>query len=980
MLWAWFLCVCAALAGGPPAAAQTRGAASGAARSRPQAVRWSPPAGTSSAARLAAPSDPARLAAPAPLPELASPAPAAPSSEPGMRESLGELAGLAGSQAAAPSPDLSPAGPELTMTPETIERLRPLLLDSAQPVLSPGGFQALVEGTVEPDFRRAKEVSQWLSAMHQTLAAVINRLEPGDDRAAIALALTSRFTSLLRRAEQNPSLHAEGRRLAARARASYLDTRLMVEELSLARQASLTYLRVDAVLRRHEPAPVQGAEEASLPEWSIPEPFPESRRVTDENQVGTLLTNPREAARQLKHLEFLVERVETQARIIEQPPFSKGFRQRYRTHLEGLLPQIRNAAERYRGELYRIAWLTLNRGLAPPAHRRLVQIPRHQGLELISEPGGYRLEVRFYTDIREPAVLQVAKDSIESYWKGTFSMHGRTLRWRTRVSITELAEGAPFPADALELRDGGVTYSHARGRVLALGRRHLPYAMPAHEFGHILGLPDEYDETFDTERRVGVETQLAGSLMGSNSGVVQPRHFELAFRLLRRGGRIRSGDQPLPAGAMASPRYDAGPTQPSAAPPSRPEEKPPAPSGIKGLVAAHSLGIFNDAALKSLFALWVAATLPAAQAGVMISLGTALLIAPFLFFSFFAGRLTDRVDKGKLVIGLKVVELGLAALAGAALAFHSVWAMLGLLFLMGTHTALMGPAKYALLPERVRPADLSEANGTMELGSFVAFMGGTAAGGLLYMAMASALPLTSAVFGAVAVAGILASLTLRGAGRAVSAAPAAALSPARPWLPKGLWGPAAGVGLFWFLTSLLQMNIFLFGQHTLKIGEGATTGLLAGAGVAMGIGSFLAGKLSQGKVQLGLAPWGLLGLTAFMLDLALFGAGSWVRAAVDLAGLSVSAGLFYIPLNSYIQQQSPPEARGRILGASNFLSYGAILLSAGLYFALTAWAGLTPAGIFLAGAAIAAAALAPVGLALGPQALAFARDFLNRGR
>jgi acyl-[acyl-carrier-protein]-phospholipid O-acyltransferase/long-chain-fatty-acid--[acyl-carrier-protein] ligase len=361
----------------------------------------------------------------------------------------------------------------------------------------------------------------------------------------------------------------------------------------------------------------------------------------------------------------------------------------------------------------------------------------------------------------------------------------------------------------------------------------------------------------------------------------------------------------------------------------------------------------------------------------MISLGTALLIAPFLLFSVLAGRLTDRVDKGKLVIALKAVELGLAALAGAALAFHSVWAMLGLLFLMGTHSALMGPAKYALLPERVPPADLSEANGAMELGSFVAFMGGTAAGGLLYTLMASALPLTSAVLGAVAVAGVLASLTLRGAGRAAATLPAPGLAPG-PWLPKALRAPSAGIGLFWFLTSLLQMNIFLFGQHALKIGEVATTGLLAGAGIAMGLGSFLAGKLSRKKVELGLAPWGLLGLTAFMLDLALFGAGSWVRAALDLAALSLSAGLFYIPLNSYIQQQSPPEARGRILGASNFISYGAILLSAGMYFALTAWAGLSPSGIFLAGAVIAGAALAPVAIALGRQAWAFARDFLSR--
>ena len=53
------------------------------------------------------------------------------------------------------------------------------------------------------------------------------------------------------------------------------------------------------------------------------------------------------------------------------------------------------------------------------------------------------------------------------------------------------------------------------------------------------------------------------------------------------------------------------------------------------------------------------------------------------------------------------------------------------LALMGVHSTLFGPVKYAILPQHLKPEELVGGNGLVEMGTFVAILLGTIAGGLV---------------------------------------------------------------------------------------------------------------------------------------------------------------------------------------------------------------------------------------------------------
>ncbi|MBI3551596.1 MAG: MFS transporter [Elusimicrobia bacterium] len=382
-----------------------------------------------------------------------------------------------------------------------------------------------------------------------------------------------------------------------------------------------------------------------------------------------------------------------------------------------------------------------------------------------------------------------------------------------------------------------------------------------------------------------------------------------------------------------------------------PKDRAAHPPGFKPLLASHFLGVFNDTAVKTLFSVWVTALLPQGQAGLYIALATALFTLPYILFSVAAGRLADRLPKGRLLIALKAVEVAAVAAGAAAFALHSLPGVLAVIFILGAHSALMSPAKYSLIPELVKKEKLSRANGLMEMATFFSLIAGTAVGGLLYAALKVSPLLAAAVFVPVSAAGLWTSLRLKSAGQA-----AAAPGQAKPRMPRALVLAALAIATFWFLSSILQMNLLLFAGHTLGLGAKSITAMLTLIGVATSLGSYAAGLLSKNKVELGIVPLGTLGVAACLFDLALFGAHSPVRAFVDLALLGFSSGLFYIPLNSYLENESPEASRGRFIGISNLMTFGAILASAGAFYLLNSLAALSPAAIFAASAALAAAA------------------------
>jgi MFS family permease len=144
-------------------------------------------------------------------------------------------------------------------------------------------------------------------------------------------------------------------------------------------------------------------------------------------------------------------------------------------------------------------------------------------------------------------------------------------------------------------------------------------------------------------------------------------------------------------------------------------------------------GAANDNLFKFAFTVMVTyqlsvGWLPPAMAGLVIG---ALFILPFLLFSATSGQLTDKYDKTRMIRFVKNLEIGVMLLAAYGFVANSVPVLLVCTFLMGLHSTLFGPVKFAYLPQVLSERELTGGNGMVEMGTFVAILLGQVAGGLL---------------------------------------------------------------------------------------------------------------------------------------------------------------------------------------------------------------------------------------------------------
>ncbi len=381
--------------------------------------------------------------------------------------------------------------------------------------------------------------------------------------------------------------------------------------------------------------------------------------------------------------------------------------------------------------------------------------------------------------------------------------------------------------------------------------------------------------------------------------------------------------------------------------------------GFRAFLAAQATGAFNDNAFKSFVVLSVVAHDPAGAAR-FIALAGGAFILPFLLFSTVAGDVADRWPKAKLVALFKAIEVGLLLLAVPALAARSMPLLLTLLFLMGAHSAFFGPVKFAILPELVEDRELSNANGLVQMTSFGAIICGTAAAAELVTRFRDRPALAAGLLAASAALGFLASLLIP---ESKAARPEAALS------VNVVSSTAANIrhlaslstvnlatyaaAFFWFVGALFQMNLLIYGTRLMGLDESACGRFQVVLALGIGAGSFIAGRLSRGQVELGLVPLGGLGLVLFGADLG-FAYHSTHRVIFDLLMAGLSAGFYAVPLQAYIQQRSPAGERGRVVATGNFLCFTAILIASVALWALDAKFRLNPAQVFLVASAMSA--------------------------
>ncbi|MFO1398207.1 MAG: MFS transporter [Burkholderiales bacterium] len=384
------------------------------------------------------------------------------------------------------------------------------------------------------------------------------------------------------------------------------------------------------------------------------------------------------------------------------------------------------------------------------------------------------------------------------------------------------------------------------------------------------------------------------------------------------------------------------------------------------------LGAANDNVYKNALVIFVAyhaAARSALDANTLVNLAAGLFILPFVLLSATAGQLADKYEKSRVIRYIKLFEIAIMAVGLAGFALSSLALLFVALALMGVHSSLFGPVKYAILPQHLATEELVGGNGLVEMGTFVAILLGTIAGGVLVAIPGVGPVLAGAAAIAVAVAGWLVS-------RAIPVTPAVAPALVINWNPftetwrnlrfaygtRVLWLSMLGISWFWFYGATFLTQFPNFAKDTLGGNEHVVTFLLALFSIGIGAGSLLCERLSGRKVEIGLVPFGSLGLTLFAVDLffatrdmhahelvgiaAFLGEPAHWRVVADLLLIGLFGGFYIVPLYALIQERSDPAYRSRIIAANNILNALFMVASAGLAIVLLG-EGLTIPMLFL---------------------------------
>jgi 1-acyl-sn-glycerol-3-phosphate acyltransferase len=382
-------------------------------------------------------------------------------------------------------------------------------------------------------------------------------------------------------------------------------------------------------------------------------------------------------------------------------------------------------------------------------------------------------------------------------------------------------------------------------------------------------------------------------------------------------------------------------------------------------------GAANDNLFKFAFTVMVTyqlqiSWLPPAMAGLAIG---ALFILPFLLFSATSGQLTDKFDKTTMIRFVKNLEIAIMLAAAWGFWRDNVAVLLACTFLMGLHSTLFGPVKYAYLPQVLGERELTGGNGMVEMGTFVAILLGNVVGGLIV-----AIPEVGRQN--VAISCVLLALVGRAVAQFIPSAPATDpglkinLNPVSETarnlkLAHGnivVFRSLLGISWMWFFGAVFLSQFPSFAKEVLHGNEQVASLLLVVFSLGIGIGSLLCEMLSRRHVEIGLVPLGAIGMSVFAVDLYFASRGlppaagltlgqfiaapaHW-RVMADLALLSLFAGLYSVPMYALIQLRSLPTHRARVIAANNILNALFMIASAVIAGALLKL-GLTIPQIFL---------------------------------
>ena len=328
------------------------------------------------------------------------------------------------------------------------------------------------------------------------------------------------------------------------------------------------------------------------------------------------------------------------------------------------------------------------------------------------------------------------------------------------------------------------------------------------------------------------------------------------------------------------------------------------------------------------------------------NLAALLFILPYFIFSATAGQIADKYERSQLVRGIKTLEIVIMLIGSAGFLLGHLWLLLLALFIMGTHSTFLGPIKYAILPEILKPNELMSGNALFQSGTSIAILIGMILGGAVISASQGNLIWISLTVVTIAILGYISS-------RFVLKQNVTSPDLKIDWnffrtslqtlkYAKSLpivFLILLGNSWYWFYGATYLTQIPQLTQQNLHASENVVSLLLTFFSVGIGVGSLLCRKIGGSEVNLKMVPIGAIGLTVFAFYLAaslafvpertgemlglkeIFTLGlSYYHVMFAVTLLGISGGFYIVPLYAMMQAFSPRSHRARVVAANNILN------------------------------------------------------------
>ena len=364
--------------------------------------------------------------------------------------------------------------------------------------------------------------------------------------------------------------------------------------------------------------------------------------------------------------------------------------------------------------------------------------------------------------------------------------------------------------------------------------------------------------------------------------------------------------------------------------------------------ATQFFGALNDNVLRWLIVFFLIGIFGPDKSANVTSMTGIIFVVPFLLFTPWAGVLADRFSKRNIIVITKFVELVLMILGTIMFARGSVVGIYIVLFLMCAQSAFFGPCKYGIIPELVHREQISKANSFIEGLTYLSIVVGTAFAPWLAEAIGRNFTLASLSCIALAMIGFITSTQIEKTPVQSDSTEKQELFFKDIWVTlkqikgdKDLILAMLASAYFMLLGGFSQMNMIPYGGQVCNYSDTQRGYLFLMAAVGIGLGSWLAGKLSGKTVEFGIVPIGAIMMAVTLIWLGLMPSQASVVADMTAEQtfhpywgiftlvflMGIGCGLFIVPLHAFVQIRSPKEIRGKVLAVSSFLGWVGVLLA-----------------------------------------------------